>query len=259
MDTLLDVCVGGISGALMGLMHQLISSPVRLFAPTLIVLALVAGPASAQDEGPPASTVRVTGEASVTSRPDRAELDLGVVNRAVSSQQAAAENARVAQNVLIAVRKVIGPKATIETVSYSLQPDYQYPQGGGAPKITGYTATNIIRATEDDLSLVGTVIDTATRAGANRIERIRFTLKDESAAKANALRAAAIDARAKANSLVGALGLQLVRVRSINEVGSTPRPLFDLEFRAAAATTPIQPGTIETTATVTLVCEFGRR
>ena len=240
-------------------MHQVISSPLRFCASTLIVLALVAGRAGAQTGEPPASTIRCTGEASVTSVPERVVLDLGVVTRAASSQQAASENARVGQNVLTALRKAVGARGTIETVSYSLQPDYQYPQGGGAPKITGYTATNIVRVTDDDLTNVGAVIDTATRAGANQVERIRFTLKDESAAKANALRLAALDARAKGNALASALGLQVVRVRSIEEASPTSRPLYELALRSSPATTPILPGTIETTATVTLVYEFTRR
>jgi uncharacterized protein YggE len=229
-----------------------------LCAPVSLVLALAATHASAQTMDPAASTIRVTGEASVTSRPDRAELDLGVVTRATTSQQAATENARVAQNVLAALRTALGPRATIETVTYALQPDYQFPQNA-PPKITGYTATNVVRVTDDDLASVGTVIDAATRAGANEIERIRFTLKDENAAKANALRMAALDARAKANALATSLGLQVTRIRSIDESNPTSRPLFDLALRTAGATTPIVPGTIETTATVTLVVEFAIR
>ncbi len=139
-----------------------------------------------------------------------------------------------------------------------MQPDYQFPQNG-PPQITGYTVTNVFRVTDDDLANVGTVIDAATRAGANDIERIRFTLKDERAAKANALRVATVDARAKANALASALGLQVTRIRSVDESSPTPRPLFDLALRASGATTPIVAGTIETTATVTLVVEFRTR
>jgi uncharacterized protein YggE len=239
-------------------MHKFIASPVKFCASVVIALGLVSTNASAQSEDPPASTIRVTGEASVTSRPDRVELDLGVVTRGASSQQAATENARVAQNVLAALRKALGAKATIETVSYALQPDYQYPQGG-EPKITGYTAINVVRVTQDDVASAGVVIDAATRSGANEIERIRFTLKDENAAKANALRVASLDARAKANSLASAFGLQVVRIRSVDEASPTPRPLYDLAFRSGGTTTPIEPGTIETTATVALVVEFGNR
>jgi uncharacterized protein YggE len=223
------------------------------------LLALVASPASADADAdadePPASTIRVMGEASVTSRPDRVELDLGVVTRAPSSQQAATENARALQNVLAALRKVLGPKADIQTISYALQPDYQYPQGG-PPQITGYTAINTVRVKQDDLARIGAVLDAATRAGANQVERIRFTLKDEDAATAKALRLAVLDARAKATTLASTLGLQIVRVRSVNETSPTPRPMYDLAMaKTAAVTTPILPGAIETTATVTLTVE----
>lgn len=220
-----------------------------------ILLALGVARASADNDEPPASTIRVTGEGSVTSRPDRVELDLGVVTRAPSSEQAASENARVLQNVIVALRKVLGPKADIQTISYALQPDYQYPQGG-PPQITGYTASNTVRVKQDDLNRIGAALDAATRAGANQVERIRFLLKDEDAAQAQALRIAVRDANAKATSLATTLGLQIVRVRSVIETSPTPRPMYDLEMaKAAAATTPILPGEIETTATVTLTVE----
>jgi len=238
-------------------MARIIRSPLTLCASVLLALGLVASRASAQTDDRAASTIRVTGEASVTSRPDRAELDLGVMTRAQSSQQAATENARVVQNVLTALRQALGARASIETVSYALQPEYQFPQGG-APTITGYTAINVVRVAEDDLARIGAVIDAGTRAGANQIERIRFTLRDDAAAKAGALRAAALDARAKASSLASALGLQILRIRSVEEASPTLRPLYDLAVRTAA-TTPILPGTLETTATVTLVVDFGNR
>src|SRR5690606_22103383 len=125
-------------------------------------------------------------------------------------------------------------------------------------KITGYTATNVVRVTMDDVRRVGTVIDAATGAGANQVQRIRFTLADEGAAKSEALRLAARDARAKAASLATALGLRFVRIRAVAEASATPRPFYDLELaRVAAPTTPILPGSIETTATVTLTIEVG--
>jgi uncharacterized protein YggE len=245
-------------------MHRPILSPLRFTASVAaslsILLALVASRARADraradNDEPPASTIRVTGEGSVTSRPDRVELDLGVVTRAPSSEQAATENARVLQNVIAALRKVLGPKADIQTISYALQPDYQYPQGG-PPQITGYTASNTVRVKADDLNRIGAVLDAATRAGANQVERIRFLLKDEDAAQAQALRIAVRDANAKAASLATTLGLQIVRVRSVIETSPTPRPMYDLEMaKAAAVTTPILPGAIETTATVTLTVE----
>lgn len=236
-----------------------IFTPLRSLALASLVLALVGSTAQAQAENPPASTIRVTGEASVSAKPDRVEIDLGVVTRATTAQQAATENARVLTNVLAALRRALGPKASIETISYALYPNYQVPPQGD-PKITGYTATNRVRVTQDDLTNVGAVLDVATRAGANQVDRIRFTLKDDAPVKAQALRAAALEARAKANTLATSLGLQIARIHSVDEVSPTARPLFDLAVaREAAPTTPILPGSIETSATVTLTVELVRR
>jgi uncharacterized protein YggE len=145
-------------------------------------------------------------------------------------------------------------------VSYALYPDYQYPPQGGAPKLVGYTATNLVRVTEDDLTNIGTVLDTATRAGANRIESIRFALKDESTIKSQALRNATLDARQKANTVANTLGLQIARVYSVEEVSRARRPFFELALaKEAAPTTPILPGMVETSATVALTVEVVRR
>ncbi len=248
----------GTSDALTIVMKHLIPSPVLLGASLSVVLALVSSSAHAQAVDLPASTIRVTGEATVTTSPDRVEVDLGVVTRAPTSQQAAAENARVLRNVLAALRGALGPAANLQTISYSLFPEYQYPQGG-PPRLTGYTASNIVRVISDDLNGIGAVIDAGTRAGANQVERIRFTLKDEDAAKANALRIAAVEARAKAGALANSLGLQVARIRSVDEAAPIPRPFYDVALRASAESTPIIPGTIETTAMVTLTVDFTPR
>ncbi len=227
-----------------------------------ILLGMTAATASADSEAsrepgpgagdPSAGTIRVMGEATWSSPPDQAEIVLGVVTRAQTSQEAVAENARVLQNALAAVRRVIGPRDVIETLNYTLQPDYQFPENA-PPRITGYTASNLVRVKLDDLTRVAAVIDAGTRAGANQIERIRFMLKDEDAAKANALRLAALDARMKARGLASTLGLQIVAIHSVEETSLTPRPFYGLEAaRIGAPPTPILPGAIETTAMVTL-------
>jgi uncharacterized protein YggE len=221
------------------------------------LLGLTAPAAAGDATEPAAGTIRVMGEATVTSQPDQAEIILGVVTRAPTSQQAAAGNARALQNALAALRKVIGPRDEIETVSYMLQPDYRYSQDA-PPKIMGYTATNTVRVKLNDLSRVATVLVTATQAGANQVERIRFVLENEDAAQANALRLAALEARRKANGLASTLGLQIAGIHTVEETHLTPRPLYDLEVaRAAGApSTPILPAGIETTARVTLTVKL---
>ena len=127
------------------------------------------------------------------------------------------------------------------------------------PMIAGYTATNIVRVTLDDLTKVGSVIDTAAEGGSNRIQNLRFMLKDEGAAEAQALREAALKARTKAQALASALGLNVIRVLSVSESTAPVYPVRDVAFaRAETASTPIEPGTIEVRATVALTLEISQ-
>jgi len=217
----------------------------------------LAFPARAQQ--PPVSSIRVTGDARVTARPDRVQIDVGVRTRAPTSQQAATQNARQVDAVLAAVRKATAGAAVLKTISYSLNPDYRYHPGGGEPTLEGYTAANVVQVTLDDLAKIGSVIDSATLAGANHIQGIQFTLRDQDAVRAEALREAANRARAEADVLAATLGLKVVRVLSVEE--SSPRvvPLrvyaASARAEAGAVPTPVEAGTLDVTADVTLSVE----
>ncbi|MDB6087583.1 MAG: hypothetical protein JWN85_367 [Gammaproteobacteria bacterium] len=221
-------------------------------------LLLLTAPVSAQQTASPLSSIRVTGDSLVSAKPDRVQIDIGVLTQAAQSQTAAAQNATRLEAALTALRKAVGPGADIKTVSYSLNPDYQYHPNGGEPTITGYTATNVVRVTLGDLAKIGSIIDTATQAGANRVEGIQFTLSDEQSVRSQALREAAQKARADADVLAGALGLKVVRILQVEENGSAGpvRPvMFEARAMAAKAPTPIQPGSIDVGATVVLTVE----
>jgi len=206
--------------------------------------------------------IRVTGEATVTVKPDQAEIRLGVVTQAETGQAAAAGNAKKLDAVLAGLRKAMGAAAEIKTISYSLSPDYRYPKEGGQPSIAGYTANNVVRVRTAELDRVGEVIDIATRSGANSVNALRFTLKDEQAASSQALREAAIEARSKADALASALKVKIARVLQVEESGQPVRPMLleAASFRggAAAAPTPVEPGMIEVRASVTLTVEIER-
>src|SRR5205807_1545823 len=84
-----------------------------------------------------------------------------------------------------------------------------------------------IRVTGD-----GTVTDSATQAGANHVQGIQFTLRDQDAVRAEALRQAATRARAEADVLAAALGLKVVRVLSVEE--NSPRVVPVRAYMGAA-------------------------
>jgi uncharacterized protein YggE len=218
----------------------------------------VAAQEGAERLAPP--SIRVNAEATITAQPDQAQIDIGVITQARTAQAAAANNAKQLETALAELRRALGASAEIKTVSYSLNPDYSYPKEGGKPTITGYTATNIVRVTLNDLTRVGQAIDVATQSGANRIQRLQFMLKDEQAAQSQALRAAAVKARAQAEALAQALGLKITRVLSVMESGAGIQPVVSdvmLARAEAAPPTPIEPGVIEARAMVTLIVEIG--
>lgn len=214
--------------------------------------------AAALAQQPVLSSIRVTGDARVSAQPDRAQIDIGVSTHAARSQDAATQNAKAVQAMLDAVRQAV-PAAVLKTTSYSLNPNYEYHPSGGEPTINGYTANNVVQVTVDDLGRIGSVIDSATAAGANHVQGIHFTLRDEDAVRATALREAATKARAQADVIAQALGLKVVRVLTVEVSSPQMTPLFRPMARAAGVSasvaTPVEAGTVDVAADVTLTVE----
>jgi uncharacterized protein YggE len=209
---------------------------------------------------PMAPSVTVTGEGLVIMEPDLAEIEVGVVTDAKTAPLAGKENAAKLARVIAEMKKLLGPGDEVKTIGYSLSPNYRHPKEGGKPEITGYRASNIVRVRTGGLQKVGSLIDAATQSGANTIQRLAFTLKDEDAAKREALRNATAKAKAKAEDMARALGLKLARVFSVVEGEQAFHPVLHRGsaelMQAQAAPTPVESGTIQVRASVTLTAEL---
>jgi uncharacterized protein YggE len=202
--------------------------------------------------------VRVHGEATLSAEPDQAQIDVGVITQGATAEAASDANSIQAKAVIDHL-KTAAASATIKTVNFSVNPNYSYPKDGGTPTILGYTANNTVRLEVDDVSLVRKIIDAATRSGANNVNRLNFTLKDEKPYRARALGDAASQARASAEALAASLHLQLGRVLQVEEGQPViVSPARQVEFaRAESATeTPISPGNIDVHASVNITFEL---
>lgn len=227
---------------------------------------LAAGPALCQpepDHERQTPQIRVTGHATISVPPERADVDLGVVTEASEAQRAARLNAEKLDLVRKAVLAAAGPDTKLETVNYSLQPIYRRPpESRGEPTVSGYRVTNVLRVRDIALDSVGKVIDVGTTSGANTVSNIRFGLRNESEVKIRALREAAQDAKTKADTLARALGLRPGRILTVLEGEPNiirPMPAYRAEMataQAAGPPTPIEPNAIEVHANVTLVVEI---
>jgi uncharacterized protein len=217
---------------------------------TVTLVLLFAGLAGAQSPRPP--SVQTSATASVSVAPDQARIRIGVVSQAPTGSAAAAQNATLLQSALEKLKAAAGPKAEVKTVSYSLTPNYDFSKGG-ARTIKGYTANNVVEVITGDLASVGKIVDAATQSGANEVQSLEFTLKDQSQARAQALRKAALEARSDAEAMASALSLKLGKVIYL-DAGEPPiRPRVFAATQTVAMATPIeQPQTIDIQATVTL-------
>jgi uncharacterized protein YggE len=228
----------------------------------LLIIFPSAGSAQQTERRPRVPSVTANGEAVITAEPDQAQIEIGVVTQARNAPDAAKENAEKLARVMSEVKKLLGKGDEIKTASYSLNPNYRYPQGG-KPEIVGYTATNVLHIKTGALENVGKLIDTAMQSGANTIQRLLFTVKDEQSAQLQALRLASIKAKAKAEEMANAVGLKIVKVLSITEGERGVRPIVMPQPRvaqmeaAAAAPTPVEAGTIEVRSSVSLTAEVG--
>ncbi|HVO92077.1 MAG TPA: SIMPL domain-containing protein, partial [Terriglobales bacterium] len=235
------------------------------FLAIAVITLLFASTAAAQprDPRPRPRTITVSGEANLSAEPDQAQIDIGVVTQARTAPEASKENADRLSRVLAEVKKLLGKGDEVKTSGYSLTPNYRYPQGG-KPEIVGYNASNALRVKTTNLDQVGRLIDAAMQAGANNINRLVFTLKDEQAAQLDALRAASAKAKVKAEAIAASLGLKILAISAVTEGERTVQPVFRQAMAArgealAAAPTPVEPGTVEIRSTVTLTAEIGEK
>jgi len=224
-----------------------------------VLLLVLLAPARAQEASRNTiPSILVHGEATVSANPDQANIDIGIVTQAPSSQAAADLNARQANTVMQALRTLVG-SASIKTVNFAVNPNYRYPKDGGAPAILSYTANNTVRVVLDDISKLRKVIDAATQAGANSVNRLTFALHDEKAVRARALAEAAKQARAGAEALAVSLKVKLGRLLHVEEgqpVIISPAREIELGKSESTEQTPILPGNIEVHANVKLTFEL---
>jgi uncharacterized protein YggE len=229
--------------------HQ---NTMRKTCPILSAIALCLT-AQAQTPAPQRPFVVAQGDATISVQPDEARIQFSVVTMAATAQSAASQNADQVTAVLAALRSVLGPNAQLRTLSYSLNPNYS---NGNQPVIIGYTASNTVEARLSDLSLIGRTIDTGIQSGANRVQGLQFGLKDDQPVRLQALKLATVEAKAHADAMASGLGLKTGAPIAIQEGSTVSIQPLRLGTAAPAATTPIETGSVDIRATVTLQVEL---
>ena len=222
----------------------------------LCALVLLSASVSAQARR---ATVVNYGDATVTANPDQVKVSVGVTTKAATAQDAAGQNATIVTAVIAALQKILGASADIKTIGYSVTPNYTYPTNLPAV-LNSYSASNTLDVTSSDIAGIGKVIDAATNAGANNVQSLRFSVKDETPLRAQALRLATLNARSKADSIALGVSMRVGNVLSVQEGYNSQivaaNRLATATPGAATPTTPVEPGLVQVTAYITLEVEL---
>jgi uncharacterized protein YggE len=206
----------------------------------------VARPEPAHGDSTQTDTVTTNGHGAITAVPDEATVAAGVRTDGATAAAALSANATKMNAVLAALKAANGEE--IQTQEVSLYPSTD-PQG----KVTGYTAQNTVSA-KAKIADAGALVDAAVGAGANTVDGPSLTLSDQDALYRDALKKAVSDARAKALALADAGGFGVGPVSTVVEQSAAGQPVFARPVALAAkdASTPIEPGTADVTADVTV-------
>lgn len=204
------------------------------------------------------ATVTVSGTGSAGRSADLAQAVFTAEAVRGSAADARSAAASVAASVIAAVRGAGVPDADLRTAGLDVSPNWEH--DGTKMVRNGFTVSNRIAVTVRDLESIGRVLDAGLEAGATGLDGVSFRLADETPAADEARRAAVADARSRAATIADASGGRLGALVSIAEgVASVPGPFPAPRMMAMAADsapTPVLPGRIEVTVSVTAVWEI---
>ena len=193
---------------------------------------------------------------AVEASPDIAMVGTG----APTAKQAMADNAAQMTKLIAALAKAGIAKKDIQTSGLRLSAQYDYsarnPDGSQAPaKFVGYEAANQVTVILRDVAKVGDMLDRMVAAGANSISGPTFTIDDPRPLLVQARGAALKSAKTQADFYAQQAGFRTARLVSISESnsgGGQPMPQMDRMLVAKAAPTPIEPGQVSASVSLTV-------
>lgn len=227
---------------------------LRIIICSLLSLLLLSPVQALINQSDPTQII-VSAKGTIKTPADLVYITLGANETDSSARQAQAIVARKMTEIIKKLKSSGVSQQQLETTRLNLSPSYKY--GNGESRLIGYTAENLLKITIKNLDNVGQIIDTAIEAGANKVNNIIFTLKDDSAHKKMALDKAFKTAKAKAKALAAAAGLSLTRIVKIQEAGAVVAENNARAFMAGkgGSGTTVVPGRVEVKANVTVVYE----
>jgi uncharacterized protein YggE len=222
----------------------------RIIVAFFMVATAIAGfslPPAQAAETPSPPSISVDADGKVMATPDLARLTLEVETQAATAAAAGQENAKQASAV---------PEDKLRTLGYRLLPVHSAKDKSSPPEIKGYRAVNQLEVKVLDVARLGTVIDTAMKNGATRVNGPYWSHSRLEELQGQAAVNALERARRLAEALAQAAGLKIKGVDKISTGISfiAPRAAGEALLMAKAASpTPLEVGEEEIRAHIQAV------
>lgn len=200
---------------------------MRLIAAMIATLLPV--PALAQEQGEPTPSIQVVGTATVSTKPDRANIVYWVSGEGKTADEASAQLAAKHKAVSEGLAGLLGRDTRLSSgeviVIETREPACEGPGNynnrprlsTGPCAVTGYVARLQGTVQTSAIDKAGTAAGLAARLGASDARLQGFFLSDPEAAERRATTAAIADARAKAESMAAGAGVRLGGLVTLND------------------------------------------
>ena len=144
-------------------------------------------------------------------------ISFSVINEAKTVSDAMAKNTEKMNKIIEAVKNQRVEEKDLKTISFNIYPRYEYYEETGKRVLVGYEVKQELQVKIRDLIKIGTIIETATSAGANEIGNLALSVDKEDEFKKEARAKAVEKAKAKASELASQLGIKLGKIINFSE------------------------------------------
>jgi uncharacterized protein len=237
--------------------------PLATAAAALAIAIVPAGASAAevqlQAAGP---VIELAVTESVAAEPDVVNLDAGVTTFALTATEAMQQNADAMTRVIDRIDALGVARRDIQTSGISLNPEYEWDEGTRSQRFRGYRVMNRVTIKLRDIDATGAALDALVASGATDLGGVAFAIDDPEAARGQARAAAVAAANERALGYARMAGYSGVRLLEISETMGPGYPvpmLRTMNVQAEhAASTPVRPGQVEASVTVSVKYEMTR-
>ena len=236
----------------------------QLLIPSLgIAMAATSAQAAEVQISSQGPVVELTVMEQVEADPDLVTVGAGVTTNATTAVEALRLNSVEMRKVIDRLKALGIAERDIQTTGINLNARYDYDQRAQQQVFRGYQASNRVSVKLRKVDDTGKVLDALVVAGATDLDGPRFSLEDDTQAKAEARSRAMARAREQSLEYARLAGFSELRLLEVNETitgYNGPMPLMRgvATMDAAEQSAPVQPGLVSTSVNVTVKYEMVR-